>query len=166
MLVSEEKIQLLREKIASGTDVFCSGLSLSARWFAVKESGFEGIHFIILPDKDSAEYCAADLYHLIEGDRVFILPHSGKNVERSNYKSTLCVQRTAALGKITEHKKGESLYIISYPAALEEKIPSLKKHFKAAVTYTIGDEVSHEDISKTLFENGFEKVFSEYDEGF
>lgn len=139
-------------------DLFCASLSLSARWFAVRECGFSGLHFIILPDKESAEYCVADLYHLIEGDKVFILPHSGKNIERSNYKSTLCVQRTAALGKIAEHKAGENLYIISYPAALEEKIPSLKKNFKPIILFRKGDEISHENLSKILYENGFEKV--------
>ena len=159
MLISEEKVKQIKTQIEAGkTELFCSSLSLSARWFVVKETDYKGINFIILPDKDSAEYCAADLYNMVEGDKVFILPHSGKNIERSNYKSTLCVQRTAALGKLSEYKEGESLFIISYPQALEEKIPSLKNKFKAFIKFEEGENYSHEKIASVLYENSFEKV--------
>lgn len=159
MLVSQEKVKLLQNEIKKGEkEIFCANLLLSARWFVVKDVDYQGINFIILPDKESAEYCAADLYNIVEGDRVFILPHSGKNIERSNYKSTLCVQRTAALGKISEYKKGESLYIVSYPQALEEKIPSLRTHFKPFLQVEEGKEYSHDKISTLLYENSFERV--------
>ena len=71
--------------MTSGNDVFCSGLFLSARWFALSEAASPGINLVVLPDRDSAEYCSADLYSLVEGDRVFYLPVSGKSVERSNH---------------------------------------------------------------------------------
>ena len=115
----DEKIQLIQQNLASGKELYCSGLSLSARWFVVGQTPYEGLHFIILPDQESAEYCAADLYHIVEGDKVFFLPHSGKNIEKSNYRSTLRVQRTSALGKIKEHRPQERLFIVSYPFALE-----------------------------------------------
>ena len=84
------------------------------------------MQIIVLPDKESAEYCAAHLYNLIEGDKVFFLPASGKNLEKSNYKSSLGVQRTSAIGKILEYKD-EQLIIVTYPSALEEGIPDADK---------------------------------------
>lgn len=153
----DEKIQLIQQHLASSGEIYCSGLSLSARWFVAGNTPFKGIHFILLPDQESAEYCAADLYHIIEGDKVFFLPHSGKKIEKSNYQSTLRVQRTAALGKIKEHKVGESLFIVSYPSALEEKIPSLSQ-FKPLVSLHLGQEISQDNLSLQLFENGFERV--------
>ena len=156
-MISEEKINLLREHLDTEQVLYCSGLSLSARWFVAGETQYQGLNFIILPDQESAEYCSADLYNIIEGDRVFFLPHSGKNIEKSNYQSTLRVQRTAALGKIKEYSSGETLFIVSYPAALEEKIPSLG-HFLPLATWKIGQEISHESISQILYENGFERV--------
>lgn len=153
----DEKIQLIQQYLISYQELYCSGLSLSARWFVVGYTENPGIHFIILPDQESAEYCAADLYHIIEGDQVFFLPHSGKNVEKSNYQSTLQVQRTAALGKIKDYSNNERLFIVSYPAALEEKIPSLG-HFKPLITLHKAQEISHETLSKLLFESGFERV--------
>ena len=101
MLISKNSTGTLAEYIKNREEVFCSGLFLSARWLVVSQFDYEGMQLIVLPDKDSAEYCAADLYNLISGDTVFFLPDSGKSVERSNYKSTLGVQRTSAVGKIT-----------------------------------------------------------------
>ena len=113
---------------------------------------------IVLPDRDSAEYCASDLYSLINGDNVFFLPDSGRNLERSNYKSSLSVQRTSAVGKILEYKAGESLYIITYPSALSEGIPSGKNIKEQLLRLSVGDEVPYDTIINTLFENGFERV--------
>ena len=122
MLISSKSVTLLSEKVSVNMETFCSGLFLSARWFAVSQFDHDGIQVIVLPDKDSAEYCAADLYNLIQGDSIFFLPDSGKNIERSNYKSSLSVQRTSALGKILDYKSGK-LTVVTYPSAIEEGIP-------------------------------------------
>jgi len=157
MLISSKSVTALAEKIKDSSEVFCSGLFLSARWFVVSQLDHDGIQLIVLPDKDSAEYCAADLYNLISGDTVFFLPDSGKNIERSNYKSTLGVQRTSAIGRILEHKSGQ-LFIVTYPSALEEGIPDALKIKESVLRLAVGDEISHEEIIAKLFENGFERV--------
>ena len=74
MLISSEKTSILRDRLGSGRNTFCSGLFLSARWFVFSSIAESGLHFIILPNKETAEYCAADLYNLIEGDCIFFLP--------------------------------------------------------------------------------------------
>ena len=158
MLISTESVRNLAKRIETADEIFCSGLFLSARWFAVSQLDHDGFQMIILPDKDSAEYCAADLYNLIEGDRVFFLPDSGKTLERSNYKSTLGVQRTSAIGKILEYKEGQQLIVVTYPSALEEGIPESGKIRESVLHLTVGDEISHEAIVEAMFENGFERV--------
>ena len=65
MLISTDSVNKLAERISSSMETFCSGLFLSARWFAVSQLDFDGMQLVVLPDKDSAEYCAADLYNLI-----------------------------------------------------------------------------------------------------
>jgi transcription-repair coupling factor (superfamily II helicase) len=117
-----------------------------------------GIQLIVLPDRDSAEYCAADLYHLIEGDRVYFLPDSGKNLERSNYKSSLGVQRTSAIGKILEYREGEQMIVVTYPSALEEIIPEKGKISGSLLKLVVGEERSYEEIKEILFSSGFERV--------
>ena len=157
MLISTKSVNRLAEKMESSSEMFCSGLFLSARWFVVSQLDHDGIQMIVLPDKESAEYCAADLYNLIEGDKVFFLPDSGKNLEKSNYKSTLGVQRTSAIGKILEYKEGQ-LVIVTYPSALEEGIPEAVKIKESLLKLSVGDEISHEDIVNSLFESGFTRV--------
>ena len=157
MLISTKSVNLLSDNIRVSSETFCSGLFLSARWFVVSQLDYDGFQMIVLPDKDSAEYCAADLYNLVEGDRIFFLPDSGKTLERSNYKSTLGVQRTSAIGKILEYEEGK-LIVVTYPSALEEGIPDGKVINESVLHLTVGDEISHERIVETMFENGFEKV--------
>ena len=158
MLISSDSVNKLAKCLENRDEVFCSGLFLSARWMVVSQLDHIGIQLIVLPDRDSAEYCAADLYNLIEGDRVYFLPDSGKTLERSNYKSSLGVQRTSAIGKILEYKEGEQLVIVTYPSALEEPVPSKGKISGSLLKLVAGEEKSYDDIISTLFDNGFERV--------
>ena len=157
MLISTNSVNILAGNISKCSELFCSGLFLSAKWFVVSQLDYDGIQLIVMPDRETAEYCAVDLYNLIEGDRVFFLPDSGKRLEKSNYKASLGVQRTSALGKIIDYKEGR-LIIVTYPSALEEGIPSASTIKNSLMKFTVGDEVSHESITASLFENGFEKV--------
>ena len=157
MLISTESVKTLIKRIDNSAEAFCSGLFLSARWFVLSQLDHDGFQMIVLPDKDSAEYCAADLYNLIEGDRIFFLPDSGKTLERSNYKSTLGVQRTSAIGKILEYTEGK-LIVVTYPSALEEGIPEGSSIKESVLHITVGDEISHERIVEILFVNGFQRV--------
>ncbi len=157
MLISTKSVNKLAERLSSSTETFCSGLFLSARWFVISQLDHDGIQLVVLPDKESAEYCAADLYALIDGDKVFFLPDSGKSLEKSNYKSTLGVQRTSAVGKILDHKEGQ-LVVVTYPSALEEGIPDAGKIRESLLKLSVGDEISHDDIVNSLFDSGFERV--------
>ena len=157
MLISTESVNRIAEILQKEKEIFCSGLFLSARWFTVAGLDHDGLHLIVLPDKDSAEYCAADLYNLVDGDRVFFLPDSGKALERSNYKSSLGVQRTSAIGKIADYKD-EQLYVVTYPSALEEPVPDMASIRDSLLKLKVGEEISHEEIVNILFGSGFERV--------
>ena len=124
----------------------------------VSQLDYQGFQVIVLPDRDSAEYCASDLYSLIKGDNVFFLPDSGRNLEKSNYKSSLSVQRTSAIGKMLEYKEGDSLYIVTYPSALLEYVPSGKNIKDHLLKLSVGEEIPYNTIIDTLFGNGFERV--------
>ena len=157
MLISENSSALLQKKLQNGNEAFCSGLFLSARWAVLSQVALEGTHLVILPNREQAEYCSADLYNMVEGDCVFFLPESGKTIERSNYKSSLGVQRTAAVGKLLDNKDSK-LFVVTYPEALEERIPSAQKLSDALFTLKVGEEISHETLRTRLIEEGFEKV--------
>lgn len=159
MLISQSSCEILRKKAASCKETYCRGLFLSARWFVLSQVAADEMNVIVMPDRESAEYCASDLYSLTEGDIVFFLPHSGRGVERSNYKSSLGVQRTTALGKILEYDSTPGrCFIVTYPEALEEDVPTAGKIGESVLKVSRGDELSFDFIRDTLFSKGFEKV--------
>ncbi|MCM1176877.1 MAG: transcription-repair coupling factor [Clostridium sp.] len=159
MLISSKSSEAIKEALSSSSDVYCSGLFLSARWFVLSSVAERGMHLVVLPDRDSAEYCAADLYGLVEGDRVFFLPELGKNLERSNYRATLRVQRTSALGKISEHGWEDApLVVVTYPEALGQDVPDMRSMNTQFLRLRKGDEISHDTLRDALAGYGFEKV--------
>jgi len=159
MLISGKSSSELASKLAVRKEVFCKGLFLSARWFVVSQTAKKGTHVIVLPNKESAEYCASDLYDLVEGDIVFYLPDSGKVVEKSNFKSSVGVQRTSAIGKLISNKSNsQRLFIVTYPDALKERIPSAKIIQKSLLTIKKEEEISHDKIKEILVSQGFEKT--------
>ena len=157
MLINTKSVTALAENMGSKSEIFCSGLFLSARWFVVSGLDHDGIQMIVMPDRESAEYCAVDLYNLLEGDCVFFLPDSGKRLEKSNYKASLGVQRTSAIGKIIDHREGR-LIVVTYPSALEEGVPAPASIRESLLKLNVGDEISHESIVESLFGSGFERV--------
>ena len=159
MLISSASVKILSERLLRKGDVYCKGLFLSARWFVVSGAAPCGTNVIVLPDRESAEYCCSDLYALTDGDVVFYLPDSGKGVERSNYKSSLGVQRTSAIGKIMAGADNSSvLYIVTYPEALEEPVPAPDAISASILRISEGQEISHDDIQRILSAQGFERV--------
>lgn len=159
MLISSKSREKLGHELAKRKEVYCKGLFLSARWFVLSEVASQGTHVVLLPDRESAEYCSADIYGLVEGDIVFYLPDSGKAIERSNYKSSVGVQRTSAIGKlISNSDNSQRLFIVTYPEALKELIPSTSKITSSLLKVSVGQEISHEEVKQILSSQGFEKV--------
>ena len=68
------------------------------------------------------------------------------------------MQRTAAIGRLLNHTADEKLFIVTYPEALEEKIPSARKLSDALFVIKEGEEIPYESIRTRLLEEGFEKV--------
>ena len=159
MLISSKSREKLGHELAKRKEVYCKGLFLSARWFVLSEVASQGTHVVLLPDRESAEYCSADIYGLVEGDIVFYLPDSGKAIERSNYKSSVGVQRTSAIGKlISNSDNSQRLFIVTYPEALKEPTPSTSKITSSLLKVSVGQEISHEEVKQILSSQGFEKV--------
>ena len=157
MLISEKSTERLRKHIIENKESLCSGLFLSARWFIVSQIADNNTNIIVLPTREAAEYCSADLYNLVEGDCVFFLPESGKGVERSNYKSSLGIQRTAAIGQLLQNSKN-LLYIITYPEALEESVASAEQLKEALFTIRPGERLPYAELTERLMAENFEKV--------
>ena len=158
-MISTDSARKLFRSLSERNDSYCKGLFLSARWFVLSEVAEYGTHVVILPDRESAQYCASDLYSLVEGDIVFYLPDSGRTIEKSHFKSSVGVQRTSAIGKLIANKdNSERLFIVTYPDALKERIPTTSKIKDSLLKIRTGQEISHDRIKEILVSQGFEKV--------
>ncbi|MGN0191835.1 MAG: CarD family transcriptional regulator, partial [Candidatus Cryptobacteroides sp.] len=154
--ISQKSVEKISGKISGNEDVYCSGLFFSARWFVAAAAGIDGINFIILPDRESAEYCAADLYSLVEGDSVFFLPDSGRRMERSSYKFSLSVQRTSAIGRLMEYDGSSRLFFVTYPQAIAEG--AVAKSFTPEgnlLRLKCGDSIDRGELLDRLDKMGF-----------
>lgn len=158
MLISKKSCGLLNEILSANNEAYCSGLHLSARWFVAGSFTAGRINLMVLPTREAAEYCANDLYDVVEGDRVFFLPDSAANLQKSNFKATTGVQRTSALSAIASFDASAPLFVVSWPDALEEGVPSRSSINDVIVHLETGMEISHSEISEKLVESGFERV--------
>lgn len=158
LIIGPESSEKLSEGIAGGRDVYCSGLYFSARWHILVQTAHKGLNVVLLPDSESAEYCASDLYCLTDGDCVYYLPDSGRNVEKSNFKSSLGVQRTSSISRLLDMKEGDRLFIVTYPKALEEEIPSESVIRDSVMKLRVGEYIDHDTIRNVLSSKKFEKV--------
>ena len=140
MEISPKSTERLQQNISLQRETFCRGLFLSARWFVLSQVARSGLHLVVLPDSENAEYCASDLYNCIEGDRVFFL-----------------VQRTSAIGKILDYDGG-LLVVVTYPEAISEGIPLTEDIRKSVIKLSKGQEIDYETLSGLLADNGFSRV--------
>ena len=157
MVIAQKSCKVLKDRMEQSLESWCSGLFLSARWFVMASLAKKGVHIVVMPSAETAEYCASDLYNLIEGDRVFYMPSSGRNLEKSNYKSSLTVQRTSAIATLLSDNE-DFLIIVTYPESLEEGIPSASSVKGSMLKISVGTEISHDELQQRLMDMSFERV--------
>lgn len=97
-----------------------SSLPITIAGYADKNSG---IHIIIMDDKDAAGYVSSDLTELLGEERVLFFPSASKrSALYDGEELSSVVLRTTALSAMAGMKKGETLYLCTYPEAVSEKV--------------------------------------------
>ena len=141
-----------------------NGLFSSSKSFAISGAVISGIHLIIADTKEQAQMFANDLYVLLGDDDVFYLPTSKGTVSRisSINDSSHKVQRTAAINALNSFIDGSSkssyIVLVTYPAAIHEKIMNKVELDNSIFKIRKGDKLSHDFIKETLAEYGFNRV--------
>ncbi len=123
-----------------------------------------GYHIFILEDKEKAAYFLNDLEGLFpNSDRIYFYPESYRvPYEEEEIDNANVVARAETLEKIS---KNNNTWIVTYPKALFEKIPSKKNLVKSTLKVEAGKEYSIDFINETLLEEGFEHVDFVYEPG-
>ncbi|MFA7116192.1 MAG: transcription-repair coupling factor [Bacteroidales bacterium] len=154
--------RLYNSVLKGNSDILIEGLYSSAKAFLLSYVIKEGLHLIVLNNKQDASACVNDLYQLVNDKNVFYLPSTkiGKYISQ-NKDDTVKVQRTVALGALNDYinkeYNGEYLILVAYKDSIEEKVLDIKSFKESVVDIKKGDNLSHEFIKELLYDSGFEK---------
>lgn len=150
----------------SGTHIQWKGLDGSSKSIcaAVLAEQTPGHHLFILPDKEQAAYFLNDLEELYPEDkRILFYPASYRvpyQLEETDNANV--VARAEVLEKINTGKNG---WIVTYPEALFEKVPTKKNLSKNTLRVDVGKTYSIDFINELLLEYHFERVDFVYEPG-
>ena len=143
-------------------NIFITGLYSSAKSFAISSVVENGLHFIILNNKEDASVCINDLYNIKDEEKIFFFPSSeNKNLRSSIKDASLKVQRTAAISAIKEfsdkNNNKDYLIIVGYKESIEELVVNKKDLNESIIDLKVGDKYSHSFIKEALVSYGFDK---------
>jgi len=157
---TSNELQIIGSKIA-WSGLVGSSRSLCASLVAQQTPGN---HLFLLEDKEQAAYFLNDLQEFYPDEKnVLFYPASYRvPYELEKTDNANVVARAEVLEKINS---GKNLWIVSYPKALFEKIPSKKVLLKNTLKLEVGKSYSIDFINEILLELSFERVDFVYEPG-
>lgn len=163
MFVNKDKSGEILRYIEQGCDeIYVNGLYQSSKCFVTDEVVKSGMHAVLMPDRESAESFASDIYNIRKSDSIYLLPASGARLEKSARKATYGVQRTAAISAIVDYGKGVvpegGLIVVTYPEAIEEEFVDKGEVDSAILGLKVGDEIAMDVLKDKLAGHGFVKT--------
>ena len=149
-----------------GTHIHWKGLVGSSRGLCASALAEQtpGHHLFILNDKEEAAYFLNDLEGLFPEDkRVLFYPASYRvpyQLEETDNSNV--VSRAEVLEKINN---GKNVWVVTYPQALFEKVPTQKKLSENTLRIEVGKTYSIDFINELLLEYHFDRVDFFYEPG-
>ena len=150
----------------SGTRVHWKGLVGSSKSICAASLANQtpGHHLFILNDKEEAAYFINDLEGLFPEDKRILfypasyrIPYQLEETDNANV-----VSRAEVLEKINN---GSNVWIVTYPQALFEKVPTQKILSKSTLRIDVGKNYSIDFINELLLEYHFDRVDFVYEPG-
>ena len=161
----QNKVKELISRIEnnSGGSLLLEGFCASAKAYAVSIAANNGIHVILLNNREEALFFAADLYSLIGKEEVFFFPSSSSySIKGKTEDPSYRVQRTAAIDALKNYSEGrykyKNLLLVAYPHSISEKVITKKGLNSKILTLSVGNTLSHEFIKETLMAFSFIKT--------
>ena len=153
------KVAQIAKELSPENKLILSGLTGSSLSF-VSQSLFKKAELpflIVFQDKEEAAYYLNDLEQMIGEDDVLFYPGSYRrpyHIEETDNANVLL--RAEVLNRLNSRKK--PALIVTYPAALFEKVVTRKDLEKNTLKVSVGDQVSIDFINEVLFEYEFRRV--------
>lgn len=149
-----------------GTKIHWRGLVGSSRSVCASQVAKQatGNHLFILEDKEKAAYFLNDLQGLYPKDTTVLFYPASYRVpyELEKTDNANVVSRAEVLERISNTK---NTWVVTYPKALFERIPSEKNLTKSTLKLEVGKTYSIDFINETLLDLEFERVEFVYEPG-
>ena len=149
-----------------GSKIHWKGLAYSAKSICASQLAKQvpGNHLFVLSDKEEAAYFLNDLENLFPDEKNIVFfpasyraPYQFEETDNANV-----VLRSEVLEKVN---RGKNTWIVTYPKALFEKIPTKKKLVENTMKVQKGKKYSLDFMNELLMEYGFERVDFVYEPG-
>lgn len=149
-----------------GTKIHWKGLVGSSRSICASQVAKQapGNHLFVLEDKEKAAYFLNDLQGLYPKDATVLFYPASYRVpyELEKTDNANVVSRAEVLEKISTT---QNTWVVTYPKALFERIPSEKNLTKSTLKLEVGKSYSIDFINETLLELEFDRVDFVYEPG-
>ena len=155
--------------------VFLDGLQGSAApvMLAATAQEAQGLYVVVMNDEEEAGYFYNDLRQLLGDAAVLFLPSSYRRAVKYGHRDAANeILRTDVLSKLTrlmaKSEKGDknlALFVVTFPAALAEKVASPKAMDEQTLTLSVGQEQDVTVFVKALEELGFKRRDYVYEPG-
>lgn len=150
----------------NGNKIRWKGLVGSSRALCIScaSENLKGNHLFVLEDKEEAAYFLNDLQGLNpENTNILFYPASyGIPYEDDKSDNSNVVSRAEVLERIG---KGKNTWVVTYPKALFEKVPSKKVLNKNILKIRVGENYPIDFLLELLIDSGFEQVDFVYEPG-
>ena len=162
--------RLLKHLNGDKQKILCPGLSGSSKSLvaAAVIPRHQGIHLLIMPEKEEAAYLYNDLVNLLGADQVLFFPSSFKrSVHYNQTDNGNVILRTNVMNRLGEFREDHKGYliIVSYPEGLAEKVITHKKLKKNTLQLNKGEKISIDFIHEVMEAYRFSNVDFVYEPG-
>ena len=145
--------------------VFLQGLLASSAplLFASVADRIKRTVLFILPDADEAGYFYHDLTQIMGQDETLFFPSSYRRAIKYGQRDSASeILRTEVLAKLGA---GNSVYIVSYPAAISQLVVSRANLDERTLSLRVGQMVDVTDVRHILMDFGFQETDYVYEPG-
>ena len=145
--------------------VFLQGLLASSAplLFASVADRIKRTVLFILPDADEAGYFYHDLTQIMGQDEALFFPSSYRRAIKYGQRDSASeILRTEVLAKLGA---GNSVYIVSYPAAISQLVVSRANLDERTLSLRVGQMVDVTDVRHILMDFGFQETDYVYEPG-
>ena len=142
----------------------CSSAPLAFAALTQRRAALPNLLFV-LDDADEAGYFYHDLVQMLGEEQVLFFPSSYRRAIKYNQKDAANeILRTEVLSRMASTSE-QSLYIVSYPEALAEKVVSKNELSENTIPVLKGSSLDFKQLEERLDELGFVRVDYVYEPG-